>query len=261
MESRATVVQSSQDLSLSRQNIRWKSIPFTLLIIWIVGMLDKIGVAVIATDKEFLTDMHLIGKHALIGSLISALLFSYGVGYFFWGWLTDRFGPKRCGAVGLVLWGISTGLAAIAPNFTILFISRCILGLSEAFLWPVSNSLTARWFPKSERGRAKSIWINGVSVGAGIAGFVVLGLLQLTSWRGIFWVLTGLSFLICLPLLLILVKDDPEKDRRISDEELRFIKTQQLWTKEKASSKSAKLTNNYWLIVIFGKNGQKGSSH
>src|SRR4051812_20063711 len=167
MENQATNVQTIQNVSLSRTNIRWKSVPVTLLIIWIIGMLDKIGVAVIATNQKFLTDMHLVGQNALIGSLVTALLFSYGIGYFFWGWLTDRFGPKRCAVVGLVLWGISTGMAAISPNFTTLFISRCILGLSEAFLWPVSNSLTARWFPQSERGRAKSIWINGVSIGAG----------------------------------------------------------------------------------------------
>lgn len=251
MESRVTDVQSIQNLTLSRQNIRWKSIPIPLLMIWIIGMLDKIGVAVIATDKKFLTDMHLIGQNALIGSLVSALLFSYGIGYFFWGWLTDRFGPKRCGVVGLILWGISTGMAAISPNFTILFISRCILGLSEAFLWPVSNSLTARWFPHSERGRAKSIWINGVSIGAGIAGFVVLGLIQLTTWRGIFWVLTGLAFLVCLPMMLLLVKDDPEKDKRVSVEELRHIKSEPVNTKGKEfNDKPAILTNSYWLIVI-----------
>src|SRR5947207_2977197 len=104
MESRITGVQKVQTLELSRKNVRWKSVPITLLIIWIVGMLDKIGVAVIATDQNFLTDMHLIGQNALIGSLVTALLFSYGIGYFFWGWLTDRFGPKRCGVVGLIFW-------------------------------------------------------------------------------------------------------------------------------------------------------------
>jgi sugar phosphate permease len=251
MESPVTGLQKVQTLELSRKNVRWKSVPITLLIIWIVGMLDKIGVAVIATDQNFLTDMHLIGQNALIGSLVTALLFSYGIGYFFWGWLTDRFGPKRCGVVGLIFWGVSTALAAISPNFTMLFISRCLLGLSEAFLWPVSNSLTARWFPYSERGRAKSIWINGVSIGAGIAGFVILGLLQLTTWRGIFWILTGLSFIICLPMMLLLINDDPEKDKRVSEEELRHIKSVPNNTaKKENSNKPALLTNNYWLIVI-----------
>jgi sugar phosphate permease len=251
MESRYTSVQSVQNLSLSRPNIRWKSIPIPLLVIWIIGMLDKIGVAVIATDQKFLTDMHLIGQNALIGSLVTALLFSYGVGYFFWGWLTDRFGPKRCAVAGLILWAISTGMAAISPNYTALFISRCILGLSEAFLWPVSNSLTARWFPQSERGRAKSIWINGVSIGAGISGFVVMGLLQLTIWRGIFWVLTGLAILVCLPMILILVKDNPENDSRVSEEELKHIKSEPVNINGKESNdRPALLTNNYWLIVI-----------
>jgi MFS family permease len=75
--------------------------------------------------------------------------------------------------IGLMGWGISTALAALAPNFEVLFVARILLGLCEAFLWPVSNSLTARWFPLSERGRAKSVRINGTNIGPGITGFLI----------------------------------------------------------------------------------------
>jgi hypothetical protein len=47
-------------------SIRWRSIAPTLLVIWIVGMIDKIGVAVIATHKSFLAELHLLGKRKIV---------------------------------------------------------------------------------------------------------------------------------------------------------------------------------------------------
>jgi sugar phosphate permease len=222
---------------------------------WIVGMIDKIGVAVVATNQKFLTDLHLVGQNAKIGSLVSALLLSYGIGFFLWGWLTDRLGPKKCASVGLFCWGLSTALAAIAPSFEVLFISRILLGLSEAFLWPVSNSLTARWFPLSERGRAKSIWINGTNIGPGITGFLITFLLATVEWRGVFWFLTAAAWLICLPMVLFLVSDDPSMDKRVSQAELKIIKQEQLTTDRKQAETNIRKTLKYWLVVLsFGIN-------
>jgi MFS family permease len=157
-------LQTSSPLAAGKTSVRWKSVTSTLLLIWILGMIDKIGVAVVATNKTFLNDMNLIGQNAKIGSLVSALLLSYGIGFFLWGYLTDRIGPRLCAIIGLTGWGLSTALAALAPSFEVLLVSRILLGLTEAFLWPVSNSLTARWFPMKERGRAKSVWINGTTL-------------------------------------------------------------------------------------------------
>lgn len=244
--------QDRMEIALNRTNIRWRTIPTTLLVLWIVGMIDKIGVAVITTNPAFLAEMNLIGQNALIGSLVSIMLFSYSIGFFFWGYFTDRYGPKLCSTMGVIFWGVSTALAAISPNFTVLMISRLLLGLSEAYLWPVSNSLTARWFPLKERGRAKSIWINGVSVGAGISGFIVLGLIDDIGWRGVFWFFTALSFVICLPMILFLVKDDPQKDKRVSEEELKIIQNGQLIQSYETikGQKSVFSSFHYWLIVI-----------
>lgn len=231
--------------------IRWKYILPTLFAIWMVGSLDKIAVAVIVTNRTFLEDMNLIGNHTLIGSLVTALLFSYGAGFFAWGWLTDRWGPRRCATIGLIGWAVSTTMAATASNFTILFLSRIFLGLTEAFLWPVSNSLTARWFPLRERGRAKAIWISGVSVGTSVAGFVVTFLLSLVGWRGVFWFLTALAILICLPMVLFLTSDQPSEDERVSREERDLISSDQLSEEHgHVSQQGLMKTLNYWMVVV-----------
>ncbi|GMA62122.1 MFS transporter [Alicyclobacillus fastidiosus] len=236
----------------SFSSVRWRMIAPTLFVLWVVGMFDKIGVAVISTNKAFLIDMNLVGKPVLIGSLVTGLLFSYGIGFFIWGWLTDHFGPKKCAIVGLVLWGLSTCLAAIAPNFVTLLVSRICLGFAEAFLWPVSNSLTARWFPLSERGRAKAIWINGINVGAAFTGFLVLSLLHQFSWRIVFWVLTLLAWVICLPMVYWLVQDQPTNHKNVSQFEINHIMSEQLTQEDEKVKIKVKgvLSSSFWMLIL-----------
>ncbi|WP_206916116.1 MFS transporter [Alicyclobacillus suci] len=235
-------------------SIRWKYIAPTLLVIWIIGMFDKVGVAVIATNKAFLADMGLVGHNALIGSLVTIMLFTYGIGFFIWGPLVDHWGPRNCAIVGLIGWAFSTLMAALSKDFTVLMISRGLLGLAEGFLWPVSNALTARWFPLHERGRAKAIWINGTNVGPALAGFLVIALIGPFHWQGVFWFLTGAAILICLPMVLFFVKNDPSEDNRVSKAELELISAEQVSLSESAGGekKATMATVSFWLIVVAG---------
>lgn len=232
-------------------SVRWKYIAPTLFVMWVIGMFDKIGVAVIATNKGFLEDMGLVGHNALIGSLITIMLLTYGIGFFVWGPLVDRWGPRNCAIVGLIGWGLSTMMAALSTDYTVLMISRGLLGLAEGFLWPVSNALTARWFPLKERGRAKAIWINGTNVGPALAGFLVIALMGPFQWRGVFWFLTGAAIIVCLPMVLFLVRNDPSQDKRVSKAELDHITAQQVSLAESAGGekRATVSTGGFWLIV------------
>lgn len=253
---------SQSSLAMSRPtvtpatSIRWKSVLPALFLLWVLGMVDKIGVAIIATNKTFRVEMHLVGHPALIGLLVTVMLFAYAIGFPIWGVLVDRYGPKKCAMYGLVFWAISTALAALSQSFTMLLVSRILLGLSEAYLWPTCNSLTARWFPLRERGRAKSIWINGINVGLAISGFVVLGLIGPFHWRGVFWFLTLCAIVICLPAVAILVKDNPADDRRVSASELEYIQQEQIThehrevvTQDGPKAKGMN-SSSFWLAVL-----------
>jgi MFS family permease len=204
-------------------SVRWNRIAPTIFIFWIIGMIDKYTVGVIVTSKSFLVEMNMTGQFALIGLLSSVVVFSQAGGNFLFGWLTDRLGPKRCAIYGTIGWGLSTVLSAISPNLGVLLFSRLLLGLAEGYTWPVANSLTARWFPKAERGRAKALWISSTCVAPAMSGFVTSTLLDWLPWRGVFWVLGGISLVICLPLVMKFLEDTPEKDKRVSQMELNLI--------------------------------------
>lgn len=231
-------------------SVRWKFVMPTLLVIWILGMVDKIGVAVIATNKGFLEEMNLTHHPTLVGLMVTVMLFAYGIGFPIWGVLVDRIGPKQCTIYGLFLWGVSTAIAALAQSYAMLLVSRVVLGLSEAYLWPASNALTARWFPLSERGRAKSIWINGINIGLAISGFIVNGLIGSLKWRGVFWFLTLCAIVVCLPMAIFLLKNHPERDRRVSAAELAYIQGDQLTAKRNDERAKDMRSSSFWLAVF-----------
>lgn len=252
-----TSVRSMMVAPVKNTSVRWMMIAPVLLVVWVVGMIDKIGVSVIATNKSFLSEMHLETNHALVGSLVSALLFSYGIGFFIWGALVQRFGPKKSAISGLLLWALSTMLAATAQSFEWLFISRITLGFAEACLWPVSHTLTARWFPLNERGRAKSIWANGTNIGPAISGFLVIAVINAFEWRGVFWFLTALALVICIPLLIFFIKDDPKQDKRVSQNEIDLILSEQLHIEENEENHSGK-KGSLLLVIIANSACQLG---
>ena len=92
-----------------------------------------------------------------------------------WGWFIDSRGARRCATLGLVFWGVSTLICGFAPNYLVLLGGPALLDISEGFLWPLSNVLTARWFPVSERGRAQSVWLGAINLGFALSGFVING--------------------------------------------------------------------------------------
>jgi MFS family permease len=229
---------------------RWRLFAPALVIMWIVGMVDKVGVGVIATNDAFLRDMNLSGRPATIGLLTTIMLIFYGLAMPLWGSMTDRFGPRRCAVVGLVFWALSTLLAGLANGVVMLLVARALLGASEGFLWPVSNALTARWFPLSERGRAKSVWINGINFGFAISGFLVIGAIGALGWRGVFFLLTAIALVICVPAALLFIRDDPARDRRVSEAELTFIRSNSLLTAEGEAGPKELLSKAYWVAVL-----------
>jgi MFS family permease len=242
-------VSEAIDRRPGTRSMRWWLFAPALVIIWIVGMIDKTGIGIIAADKGFLADMHLNGEPAEIGLLTTITLVFYGASMPVWGWLIDRFGPRRCVLAGLVFWGISTLIAGFAGTYMVLVIARALLGVSQGFLWPVSNVLTARWFPLAERGRAKSVWLGGINLGFAISGFVISGAIGFGNWQGAFFLLTGLAIVICLPAAWFLLHDDPAREPRVSGAERALIAADSVETPDGENEKNELRTWPYWVLV------------
>lgn len=106
--------------------------------------------------------------------------------------LTDIWGRKRCFVLGLIIYGIGTVIAALAPGLTILIIGYSIFeGIGTALLIPpVYILVTVSFTVLKERARSFGIIsaMGGIGAAAGplIGGIITTGF----SWRASFLVQT-----------------------------------------------------------------------
>lgn len=104
------------------------------------------------------------------------------------GSLGDQFGRRRMFVSGLVAFGLTSALCAVAPSEEFLVAARALQGVAGALLVPGSLAIVAATFEGAERGKAVGTWTawTGIATVFGPAGGGAL--IGLLSWRAIFWV-------------------------------------------------------------------------
>src|SRR5260370_19585033 len=148
-----------------RSAARWWLVAPTLIVFVIVNQVDKTNISVLIADPRFLSDLHLTGQPSRIGFLSSAFFYAYGASLIIWGFMVDRFGPRRAAIWGVLGWAVTTAWCAVASSATEMYAARFALGLAEGCMWPVCNSYAGRWFAAREHGRIQAFWVNGTQVG------------------------------------------------------------------------------------------------
>lgn len=104
------------------------------------------------------------------------------------GWLADRVGARRIllGAIGIFT--LASAGCGLAPNLTVLIITRLIQGAAGGALTPLGIALLYRVFPPEERSRVMAILIVPTVI-APVSGPLIGGLLVDTlGWRWVFFV-------------------------------------------------------------------------
>lgn len=120
------------------------------------------------------------------------------------GWLGDRWGTKRIFLLALALFSVTSALCGLAENFTLLVLFRFLQGTAAGALTPVGTAMLYRTFPPAERVRLSSILIIP-TVLAPASGPVIGGfLVDVSSWRWVFYVNVPIGIAACLFGLLFL---------------------------------------------------------
>lgn len=119
------------------------------------------------------------------------------------GKLSDLYGRKKLLIIGLVLFGLASLAASLAPNMWVVIIARAIQGAGGGILIPVATAAVSDLYAPEDRGKIQGALgaLFGIGMGAGplIGGFFA-GLGDLGFIHG--W---NLAFLINIPIVLLVL--------------------------------------------------------
>lgn len=136
------------------------------------------------------------------GAMIVGAIF-----YPLWGYLYDRFTRPKLLALASFIWGSTTWLNAIAPNYTAFLATRSSTGIDDSS-YPGLYSLVSDYFGPSLRGKVYGLLQFTQPLGYLLG--MVLGLLLsgVIGWRGVFYI-TGSLGVVMAFIIFFGVKDVP----------------------------------------------------
>jgi len=122
----------------------------------------------------------------------------------FWGHLSDRLGRKKIYASGLLIFGVGSLACAWAPTLTFLVAARFYQALGGAMMMAAGPAIIKEVFPKEQLGRG--LGLIGMAVSLGLMSGPSLGgfLLELASWRILFFITVPLGLVFAFLAIRIL---------------------------------------------------------
>lgn len=163
---------------------------------------------------------------ARMGLLMSAFGWTYLLCMFPVGHLLRRKSPKVVGFFSCLGWGAATLLTAAVSGFYSFFAVRLLLGATESAGYPTCTRIASIWTPKHERTTATGVFDCSASVGSALSPMLVVWIILHWGWRYSF-VISGL---IAMAFAFVWQRyyHDPDKDPKVSREELDYIRQGQV---------------------------------
>jgi MFS transporter, putative metabolite:H+ symporter len=163
-------------------------------IMWLIGIgmfFDGFDIYVASTvlGATLKSGFSTLGQNALFVSLtfLGMMLGSLATGF-----LGDRYGRRFTYQTNLMVFGLASLGAALAPNMTVLIACRFVMGLGLGAENVVGYSTLTEFAPPASRGKLQGLMAVFVVSGLPVAGLIGLLLIPMLGWRGMF-VLGGIG--------------------------------------------------------------------
>ncbi|MEA3327621.1 MAG: MFS transporter [Chloroflexota bacterium] len=159
------------------------------------------------------TQWGLINTGALVvGSLL----------YPIWGWLNDKYNRGKLLALASFIWGSTTWISAIAPNFKFFLVTRSSTGIDDSS-YPGMYSMISDLYSPKVRGKIYGLLQLTQPIGYLLGMVLALVLAGIIGWRYVFYITGSLGVVLAI-FIFFSVKDVP---RGSSEDELQGIETSQ----------------------------------
>lgn len=174
-------------------------------------------------------------------NITAVFQFVYAISMLFAGRIIDRLGTKKGYALAIIVWSLAAiihafaipigqsisailgwvGIAGFSVSVLGFMFSRAVLAFGESGNFPAAIKATAEYFPKKERSLATGIFNSGSNIGAILAPLTVPWIKTHWGWQWAF-IIMGIFGFVWL-LLWFFFYEKPEKQKKLSREELQYI--------------------------------------
>jgi EmrB/QacA subfamily drug resistance transporter len=148
--------------------------------------------------------------------VVNAYLLLLGAFVLVGGSAADIYGRRLVFLVGIAIFTAASIACGLAPNVSVLIVSRAVQGVGAALLTPASLAMLGSAFTDHERGRAIGLWA-GFGALTAAAGPVLGGwLVDHASWRAIFLLNVPLA-VVSAALALLFAEESRDSESKVID--------------------------------------------
>jgi D-galactonate transporter len=159
----------------------------------------------------------------MMGIVLSAFFWSYALLQIPAGWVADRFGQKIGLGAAVGSWSLATAATGLATGFFSLVGLRVALGVGEAGAYPANAGIASKWFPDKERATVAGLFDSASKFGGAVAMPLIVTLMVIFNWRMTFAIIGSIGLVWSLVWWWFFT-DTPERNKRVDDAEVRYIR-------------------------------------
>jgi ACS family glucarate transporter-like MFS transporter len=226
-----TIAAESKSAGLSATSagptrIRWRIIGIVMFIMAITA-LNRLNLSIAGKyiEEEFSFDTLTMGR------VFSSFLWGYGVFQIPWGYICDRYGPRRTLTISILCFSVGAAAMGFVPHLALVTgvsvlaamrLVRFLTGLGEAAVTSSVTRVIASWTAARERGLASGLQVCGLGLGGTLTPIFIAWTMIHWGWRVAFYACSALGFMAVF-IWSFYSRDWPELHPDVNDPELAQI--------------------------------------
>lgn len=138
-----------------------------------------------------------------VGLMSSAIFLGMAIFVYPFSFIGENHSQRRTISFCGILWSAATVVCGMAGSAATLVLSRFCVGAGSSAYAPLSTAMLTSWFKKSQWGTALGIYNTAMVVGGALGTVVFAALAQALGWRSCFYIIGGISLVVCLLSFLL----------------------------------------------------------
>ncbi len=185
-------------------------VAMALGVLVIANDFTALSVALPHIERDFKSDV------TTVQWIINGYALVFGVLIVTGGRLADMFGRRRIFFLGSAIFAVFSLVGGLAPDVWVLLVSRGLMGIGGAMMWPAILGMTYGLLPSSRAAIAGALVLGAAGFGNAVGPLIGGALTDLLSWRWIFYLnIPVAAFAILVTWWVFPAVEPAESDRRI----------------------------------------------